>query len=194
NDPNANSKNWNHTGEITVAQGYPDSDKIVAGNHIAYYSKSLDHWYIMTIIQTTEDGSDASGRHVTVAQLENIAITDMNNLIPMKQDATSVTIEDAFGYLLKNSGWIVKNQSRSALTIDISFDGQNKAQSYLQQFLAGYNVELNAYVEVNGEGTVTQKVFEIRDALGNDNGAIAYYGKNITGITRNTVFQDVITK
>lgn len=37
-------------------------------------------------------------------------------------------------------------------------------------------------------------MFEIRDALGNDNGAIAYYGKNITGITRNTVFQDVITK
>lgn len=194
NDPNANSKNWNHTGEITVAQGYPDSDKVVAGNHIAYYSKSLGHWYIMTIIQTTEDGSDTSGRHVTVAQLENIAITDMNNLIPMKQDETSVTVEDAFGYLLKNSGWIVKNQSKSALAIDLSFDGQNKAQTYLQQFLTGYNIELDAYVEVNGEGTITQKVFEIRDELGRDNGTPAYYGKNITGITRNTVFQDVITK
>ena len=194
NDPNANSKNWNHTGEITVPQGYPDSDKIIAGNHLAYYSKGTNHWYIMTIIQTTEDGSDVSGRHVTIAELENIAITDMNNLIPMPMEMTSIQVDDAFGYLLKNSGWIVRNQAKSALTIDFSFDGQSKAQTYLQQFLAGYNIELDAYVEVNSEGTVTQKVLEVRDELGADNGAIAYYGKNIAGITRNTIYQDVITK
>ncbi|WP_353990091.1 phage tail spike protein [Pediococcus argentinicus] len=195
NDPNANSKNWNHTGAITVAQGYPDSDKVIAGNHLMYFNEKNHHWYIMTIIQSDEAGQDPSGRHVNTYQLENICITDMNNRIPDARKINNADIKTAFENLLQSTGWSLDLQTNTNLFYNLSFDGQNSAQSYLQAMLVAFNVELDAHVEISSSGIVTKKVLSIMDHRGNqDFGIPVTYGRNVTGINRTTVFQKVITK
>ncbi|GAB5053230.1 phage tail spike protein [Pediococcus ethanolidurans] len=195
NDPNANSKNWNHTGEITVAEGYPDSYKVAANNYLLYWDKSAQHYYVMYISQEADAGTDASGRHVNTYQLENVLITNMNDYIPLKTTLTNVNAETAFTTLFTNSNWKLDFQATSALLSTTEFDGTNNAMSYLQAMLAAYDVEMDAYAELSSNGDIKDLVVQIVDKLGTDaHHWVADYGKNLTGITRTTVYSNVVTK
>ncbi|MCV3315448.1 hypothetical protein NVV78_05760 [Pediococcus ethanolidurans] len=195
NDPNANSKNWNHTGEITVAEGYPDSYKVAANNYLMYWDESAQHYYVMYISQEDDAGTDASGRHVNTYQLENVLITNMNDHIPLKTKLTDVNAETAFTTLFTNSNWKLDFQAKSALLSTTEFDGTSNAMSYLQAMLAAYDVEMDAYAELSSNGDIKNLVVQIVDKLGTDaHHWVADYGNNLTGITRTTVYSNVVTK
>jgi len=192
---NANSKQWSHTGTITVAQGYPDSAKMVVGNSLAYWDELQGHWYIMYIYQTEESGSDASGRHITTAYLQNLAAYRMNGTIPIKQSQESANILLAAQMLFAGVNWTVDLETTSGLTADISYDGVQTTQSYFQAFLQAYDVEAEAYVKIDSTGIVTDKVIHVVDEL--DSGGGPYddlnYKTNVTGITRTTIGSQIIT-
>lgn len=196
NDPNANSKNWNHTGEITVAEGYPDSYKIVANNYLMYWDESAQHYYVMYISQETDAGTDASGRHVNTYQLENVLITNMNDYIPLKQTLKDADAETAFTKLFTDSNWKLDFQAKSALLSTTTFDGTTNAMSYLQAMLQAYDVEMDAYAELSSSGDIKDLVVQIVDKLGTDvhHWVADYGGDNILGITRTTVYSNVVTK
>lgn len=195
NDPNANSKNWNHTGEITVAEGYPDSYKVAANNYLMYWDDSAQQYYLMYISQEIDSGTDASGRHVNTYELENVLITNMNSYIPMKQTLTNANAKDSFTTLFTNSNWKLDFQATSALLSTTEFDGTSNAMGYLQAMLVAFDVEMDAYVELYSDGNVKDVVVKIVDQLGTDaNHWVVDYGKNLTGITRTTVYSNVVTK
>ncbi|WP_260365344.1 phage tail spike protein [Pediococcus ethanolidurans] len=194
-DPNANSKNWNHTGQITIAEGYPDSYKVAANNYLMYWDESAQHYYVMYISQETDAGTDASGRHVNTYQLENVLITNMNDYIPLKTTLTNVNAETAFTTLFTNSNWKLDFQAKSALLSTTEFDGTSNAMGYLQAMLAAYDVEMDAYAELSSNGDIKDLVVQIVDKLGTDaHHWVADYGNNLTGITRTTVYSNVVTK
>lgn len=195
NDPNANSKNWNHTGEITVAEGYPDSYKVAANNYLMYWDESAQHYYVMYISQEIDAGTDASGRHVNTYELENALITNMNSYIPMKQTLTNANAKDSFTTLFTNSNWKLDFQATSALLSTTEFDGTSNAMGYLQAMLVAFDVEMDAYVELYSNGDIKDLVVQIVDKLGTDaHHWVVDYGKNLTGITRTTVYSNVVTK
>ncbi|WPC18527.1 hypothetical protein N6G94_10195 (plasmid) [Pediococcus inopinatus] len=195
NDPNANSKNWNHTGEITVAEGYPDSYKVAANNYLMYWDNNAQHYYLMYISQEIDAGTDASGRHVNTYELENVLITNMNDYIPDKTTLTDANAETAFTTLFTNSNWVLDFQATSALSSTTEFDGTSNAMGYLQAMLVAYDVEMDAYVELYSNGDIKDLVVKIVDKMGTDaNHWVVDYGKNLTGITRTTIYSNVITK
>lgn len=196
NDPNANSKNWNHTGQITVAEGYPDSYKVAANNYLMYWDESAQHYYVMYISQETDAGTDPSGRHVNTYQLENVLITNMNDYIPLKTTLTDANAETAFTTLFTNSNWKLDFQAKTALLGTIEFDGTTNAMNYLQSLLQTYDVEIDAYAELYSDGNIKNLVVKIVDKLGtNTHHWVADYGNNnMLGITRTTVYSNVVTK
>lgn len=195
NDPNANSKNWNHTGEITVAEGYPDSYKVAANNYLMYWDSNAQHYYLMYISQEVDAGTDASGRHINTYQLENVLITSMNDYIPDKTTLTDANAETAFTTLFTGSNWKLDFQATSALLTTTEFDGTTNAMGYLQTMLQAYDVEMDAYVELYSDGNIKNLVVQIVDQLGTDkNHWVVDYGKNMTSVTRTTVYSTVVTK
>ena len=185
---NFQSKHYDHSGTVTVPQGQPDSDKVVAGNYLAYYDKFLDRWYVMYIYTTAEESTSTASVN-TVAYVCNMMLRDLAFSIPDAATVKNDTIQTVFSHVFQNSGWTVEyNTSNTSIQNSDSFDGKTKATVLLQSMLQLFGVEITAYVKINSQGKITDKIAEVTDEL--SSGVIyeeAIFGKNITNIKRTTV-------
>lgn len=184
---NAQSKKFDHQGSLDVLQGQPDSDKVVAGNNLAYYDELSDHWYVMHIY-SVEENNTAAVKHVTTANFTNLCLFTLAHHYPAAMAESDTAIKTAFTSIFSDTGWTLKFNTDNAMTPHISIDGKTKASSLLQTLLQTYNVEVDCYVEIDSQGNVQSKTCEIVDQLNADkvyNEAI--FGKNITSIKRTTV-------
>lgn len=186
-DPNAESKNYDHSGSITVMLGQPDSDKLVVGNNIAYYEPQLNRWYVLHIWYADETIL-ASGAHAVTIQVVNLALFDMAYRIPLKKNYVGATVSQAFGWLLQNIDWELDIQSTNAMTTTIDFDGSSKASAHFQTLLQTFNLECDCYVKTYPDGTIYGKVIELSDSF---NASTIYdeaiIGENVTAINRTTI-------
>ena len=184
---NAQSKKFDHQGQLDVLQGQPDSDKVVAGNNITYYDELSNHWYVMRIY-SVEESNTAAVKHVTTANFTNLCLYTLAHHYPFAMAESDMDIKTAFSSVFNDTGWALKFNTVNAMTPHISIDGKTKASSLLQTLLQAYNVEIDCYVEIDSQGNVQSKTCEVVDQLNADkiyNEAI--FGKNITSIKRTTV-------
>ena len=190
-DPNAQSKNYNHSGQITVMQGQPDSSKVIEGNCLAY--NDLGRWYIMKIYKTDES-VNAAGQHLTIAYLVNLFIFDLARRIPTANTISVANAKQAFGWLLQNVNWTLDWQATTNWTASFSTDGKTQASSAFETALQTYNLECDAYVKIGDDGTIYSQVIEITDNLNGDlSTAQIRLGNNLTAYTRTKV-ASAITK
>lgn len=185
---NAQSKKFDHKGTVTVPQGQPDSDKVVSGNYLAYHDDYLNRWYVMYIYSTSEETTITSSVN-TVAYVCNLMLRDLAFTIPIKSTVTSQNAEQVFSKVFQNSGWQVDyNTSNVNLVSTDMFDGKTKGTVLLQSAIQLFDVEIDAYVTINTQGKIVDKIVEITDELSSD---IVYkeaiFGQNITNIKRTTV-------
>lgn len=184
---NAQSKKFDHQGSLDVLQGQPDSDKVVAGNNLAYYDALSGHWYVMHIY-SVEENNTAATKHVTTANFTNLCLFTLAHHYPIAMTDSDTAINAAFTNVFSDTGWALKFNTVNAMTPHISIDGKTKASALLQTLLQAYNVEVDCYVEIDSQGNVQSKTCEIVDQFNADkvyNEAI--FGKNITSIKRTTV-------
>lgn len=184
---NAQSKKFDHQGSLDVLQGQPDSDKVVAGNNLAYYDALSGHWYVMHIYSVEENNTSAT-KHVTTANFTNLCLFTLAHHYPAAMTDSDTAIKDAFSSVFSDTGWTLKFNTINVMTPHISIDGKTKASALLQTLLQTYNVEVDCYIEIDSQGNVQSKTCEIVDQLNVDkvyNEAI--FGKNITSIKRTTV-------
>lgn len=185
---NAQSKKYDHSGTVTVPQGQPDSDKVVSGNYLAYHDDYLNRWYVMYIYSTSEE-STATTSVNTVAYVCNMMLRDLAFTVPVKATVTKQNVQQVFSKVFQNSGWQVKYNTNSVSLVDSdSFDGKTKGTVLLQNALQMFDVEIDAYVEINTQGKIVEKVVEVADEL--SSGIVyqeAVFGTNITNIKRVTV-------
>ncbi|MCT1176745.1 phage tail spike protein [Pediococcus pentosaceus] len=184
---NAQSKKFDHQGQLDVLQGQPDSDKVVAGNNLAYYDELSNHWYVMHIY-SVEESNTAAVKHVTTANFTNLCLFTLAHHYPIAMAESDTAIKVAFSSVFNDTGWTLKFNTTNAMTPHISIDGKTKASALLQTLLQAYNVEIDCYVEIDSQGNVQSKTCEVVDQLNVDkvyNEAI--FGKNITSIKRTTV-------
>jgi phage minor structural protein len=184
---NAQSKKFDHQGSLDVLQGQPDSDKVVAGNNLAYYDALSGHWYVMHIY-SVEESNTATTKHVTTVNFTNLCLFTLAHHYPVAMADSDTAIKAAFTNVFSDTGWALKFNTTNAMTPHISIDGKTKASTLLQTLLQTYNVEVDCYVEIDSQGNVQSKICEIVDQLNADkvyNEAI--FGKNITSIKRTTV-------
>ncbi|MDN7065491.1 phage tail spike protein [Lactiplantibacillus plantarum] len=184
---NAQSKKFDHQGQLDVLQGQPDSNKVVAGNNLAYYDTLSGHWYVMRIY-SVEESNTAAVKHVTTANFTNLCLYTLAHHYPIATSTNASTIQTAFNECFNATGWMLDYQTTNVMTPSIAIDGKTKASTLLQTLIQTYNVEIDPYVEIDSQGNITKKVCVITDQLNNDvvyNEAI--FGKNITSIKRTTV-------
>lgn len=184
---NAQSKKFDHQGSLDVLQGQPDSDKVVAGNNLAYYDALSGRWYVMRIY-SVEESSTAATKHVTTANFTNLCLFTLAHHYPVAMTDSDTAIKAAFSSVFNDTGWTLKFNTANAMTPHISIDGKTKASALLQTLLQAYNVEIDCYVEIDSQGNVQSKTCEVFDQLNVEkvyNEAI--FGKNITSIKRTTV-------
>ncbi|WDT52072.1 hypothetical protein MU541_06275 [Lactiplantibacillus plantarum] len=184
---NAQSKKFDHQGQLDVLQGQPDSNKVVAGNNLAYYDALSGHWYVMRIY-SVEESNTAAVKHVTTANFTNLCLYTLAHHYPIATSTNASTIQTAFNECFNATGWMLDYQTTNVMTPSIAIDGKTKASTLLQTLIQTYNVEIDPYVEIDSQGNITKKVCVITDQLNNDvvyNEAI--FGKNITSIKRTTV-------
>ncbi|MCP1250112.1 phage tail spike protein [Gluconobacter oxydans] len=184
---NAQSKKFDHQGSLDVIQDQPDSDKVVAGNNIAYYDALSGHWYVMRIY-SVEESNTAAVKHVTTANFTNLCLYSLAHHYPLATATSNNTIQTAFNECFNATGWTLDYQTTNAIVASIAIDGKTKASTLLQTLIQTYNVEIDPYVEIDSQGNIMKKVCVITDQLNNDvvyNEAI--FGKNMTSIKRTTV-------
>ena len=184
---NAQSKKFDHQGSLDVLQGQTDSDKVVAGNNLAYYDALSGHWYVMHIY-SVEGSNSAAVKHVTTANFTNLCLFTLANHYPVATTSTASSIQTAFNECFNATGWTLDYQTTNVMTPVITIDGKTKASTLLQTLIQTYDVEIDPYVEIDSQGNITKKVCVITDQMNNDvvyNEAI--FGKNMTGIKRTTV-------
>lgn len=185
---NAQSKKYDHNGTVTVPQGQPDSDKVVSGNYLAYHDDYLNRWYIMYIYSTSEESTSTTSVN-TVAYVCNLVLRDLAFTIPVQATVTKQNVQQVFSKVFQNSGWQVKyNTNNTALADSDSFDGKTKGTVLLQSALQLFDVEIDAYVKINSQGKIVDKIVEVSDEL--SSGVVyqeAVFGENITNIKRVTV-------
>lgn len=184
---NAQSKKFDHQGSLDVLQGQPDSDKVVAGNNLAYYDALSGHWYVMHIYSVEENNATAT-KHVTTANFTNLCLFTLAHHYPVAMAGSDMAIQTAFKSVFSDTGWTLEFNTDNAMIPYISIDGKTKASTLLQSLLQAYNVEIDCYVEIDSQGNIQSKICEIVDQLNDDkvyNEAI--FGKNITSIKRTTV-------
>ncbi len=190
---NAQSKKFDHQGSLDVLQDQPDSDKVVAGNNLAYYDALSGHWYVMHIY-SVEESNTAATKHVTTANFTNLCLYMLAHHYPVAITASASSIQTAFNQCFNATGWTLDYQTTNAMTSSIAIDGKTKASTLLQTLIQTYDVEIDPYVEIDSQGNITKKVCVITDRLNADvvyNEAV--FGKNITSINRTTV-SNPITK
>lgn len=190
---NAQSKKFDHQGSLDVLQGQPDSDKVVAGNNLAYYDSLSGHWYVMRIY-SVEESSTAAVKHVTTANFTNLCLYTLAHHYPVAMTASASTIQTAFNQCFNATGWTLDYQTTNTIVSSISIDGKTKASTLVQTLIQTYDVEIDPYVEIDSQGNITKKVCVITDQLNADvvyNEAI--FGKNMTSLKRTTV-SNPITK
>lgn len=184
---NAQSKKFDHQGSLDVLQDQPDSDKVVAGNNLAYYDALSGHWYVMRIY-SVEESNTAAVKHVTTANFTNLCLYSLAHHYPLATATSDNTIQTAFNECFNATGWTLDYQTANAIVASIAIDGKTKASTLLQTLIQAYNVEIDPYVEIDSQGNIMKKVCVITDQLNNDvvyNEAI--FGKNMTSIKRTTV-------
>lgn len=185
---NAQSKKYDHSGTVTVPQGQPDSDKVISGNYLAYHDDYLNRWYIMYIYSTSEESTSTTSVN-TVAYVCNLVLRDLAFTIPIQSTVKQQNVEQVFSKVFQNSGWQVEyNTGNATLANTDSFDGKTKGTVLLQNALQLFDVEIDAYVKINSQGKIVDKIAEVTDELSSD---IVYqeaiFGENITNIKRVTV-------
>ncbi|MCA1344205.1 phage baseplate protein [Lactiplantibacillus pentosus] len=184
---NAQSKKFDHQGSLDVLQGQPDSDKVVAGNNLAYYDALSGHWYVM-YIYSTDAASSAAVKHTTTINFTNLCLYTLAHHYPVATTASASTIQTAFNECFNATGWTLDYQTTNVMTPSITIDGKTKASTLLQTLIQTYDVEIDPYVEIDSQGNITKKVCVITDQLNSDviyNDAV--FGKNMTSIKRTTV-------
>ncbi|WP_434520375.1 phage tail spike protein [Pediococcus sp. M21F004] len=193
-DPNANTKNWNHTlSSIYVPYGYPETEEIVQGAHLAYKDKTNNHWYVMRLTDI-KDVIDASGTHYKSCVGVNLAIWD---LIHTKLDdlkAPMASCEDAFRALLAKTSWTIGTVEETGGTASITFSKSENAQAKLQALCQTYDCEIDAYMEFDSAGQPTTKTFDIVHELGVDDGVPVTYGDELVSMERVSTDENLFTR
>ena len=194
-DPNANSKSWNDTiNNLTVLADSPVASNLIVGNYIGVHDDTANHWRVYRIYQTDETIDSTSGTHLRSCDAINLAIWKLGKTIPAKKEITQCTLKIALQWLMAGTGWDVENNSTSGLYADVDFDGSSTSQSMLQTILTDFDVEADAYVNIDSSGIVTDFILDIEDELGKNEGQRITYGDNMLSIDRQTVDTTLITK
>ncbi|MDY1544766.1 phage tail spike protein [Lactiplantibacillus pentosus] len=184
---NAQSKKFDHQGSLDVLQGQPDSDKVVAGNNLAYYDALSGHWYVMHIY-STDDASSAAVKHTTTINFTNLCLFTLAHHYPVAMASSDTAIKTAFTSVFSDTGWTLDFQTTNTIVSLFSIDGKTKASTLLQTLIQTYDVEIDPYIEIDSQGNITKKVCVITDKLNADvvyNEAV--FGKNMTSVKRTTV-------
>lgn len=187
---NESGKEWSDTLEMYVEYGYPQTAMMTEGYHIG---KKFDdgYFYVFRIYDVTDEL--VGNLHVKNVKCVNLCIWDLGKTVVEPITIVDATSQEAFAALLEKSDWRINNCEYSEGIKSITLEKMNTAQSYLQQFITEYSVEVRSYCKFL-HGKIVEKLIDIEVRLGEQTNRRIEYSKNILNITRNMSDDTLYTK
>lgn len=183
-------KIWGDTLSISVPYGYRETEYMTQGYHLL---KEGDNgkFYCYRIY----DWSDAAigPIHVKKVQAINLLAYDLIRKIVPAKELKAVNSNDAFDYILQQSGWEIGDNDFFGGVKDLPVSAGNNAQYWLDQLTSIFEVEIDAYVEMYN-GAVFRKLVDIVEELGESNGRRLEYSHDLKGLTRTGNDSQLYTK
>ena len=152
------------------------------------YTKATNHQQILFTIKEIEDvHSDTLTKRVFC---EHASISDLNSVIVRPTNMISVTLEQALGIVLNQTGYVIGDIEFSGLR-DINIETHMTALEALH-LVVSYFGELEFEIVFNNT-QIKRKQVNVVQKRGRDTGKVFEYGRNMTEISRRIVSNEVVT-
>lgn len=191
-DAHANSKLWNHTLAISFDNTEDVGSKVVAqSSSLLYQDENTGRYYQMAVYQSEEYDN------YRTAQAQNAAIIELSKCYTDGKTFNQARLEDVVKYVFSYSSWSANIADDSGTVLDsYVIDAKTSMQAIIQDLQVKYNVDVDAYVELDINGRINNRVVSF-EHIGQNNGAKIWYDSNVKGaesIVRTGVSDTLYTK
>ena len=191
-DAHANSKLWNHTLAISFDNTEDVGSKVVAqSSSLLYQDENTGRYYQMAVYQSEEYDN------YRTAQAQNAAIIELSKCYTDGKTFNQARLEDVVKYVFSYAPWSANIADDSGTILDsYVIDAKTSIQAIIQDLQVKYNVDVDAYVELDINGRINNRVVSF-EHIGQNNGAKIWYGSNVKGaesIVRTGVSDTLYTK
>lgn len=185
------SKIWTETLTLSVPYGYEETEFLERGGQILFRD-SNGLWKLFTIYEM-EDSINGNTHKKTI-ECFNSCIWKMSHTYIEESTFSIANSTNVFSYIFERSGWLLEDFNEFYEGSVKSFTvGEGTSQSALDNALKEFDVEIEAFVTLNG-GKIGQKCVRLVDKLGEETGQRFEYRHNLKGATRKSIETDFYTK
>lgn len=192
-DLNANHKLWNHTVSVSFDNSTLGK-QVESGYYLTYVSPNNGRTYLITLYSVKEDTAGAT--KIRTAQGSNSAIYELGKIYPAAKNFTQASLKDVVTYLSSYIGWSLVVPDDASYQIPYVIDGKTSAMAIVQDLLVKFDVEADAYINLNRSGQIYKRIIEF-GSLGENTGELIRYGspaKGFESISQEFVSDTLFTK
>ncbi|WLC97583.1 hypothetical protein Q5R05_07965 [Leuconostoc carnosum] len=191
-DAKANNKLWNHTLSLSFDNTEDVGSKVVAqDSYLLYQDEQTGRWYLMNVYQSDEY------ENYRTAQAQNSAIIELSKIYTTGKIFTQVRLKDVVNYVFSFVPWSAQIADDSSIIIDsYTIDKGTSVQAIIQDLQVKFEVDVDAFVEMDNNGRINNRVISF-EHVGHNNGAKIWYGSAVKGaesIRRTGISSTLYTK
>lgn len=191
-DAKANNKLWNHTLSLSFDNTEDVGSKVVAqDSYLLYQDEQTGRWYLMNVYQSDEY------ENYRTAQAQNSAIIELSKIYTTGKTFTQARLTDIVNYVFSFVPFSAQIADDSGIVLDsYTIDKATSVQAIIQDLQVKYDVDVDAFVEMDNNGRINNRVISF-EHVGHNNGAKIWYGSAVKGaesIQRTGISSTLYTK
>ncbi|WLC98182.1 hypothetical protein Q5R05_02125 [Leuconostoc carnosum] len=191
-DAKANNKLWNHTLSLSFDNTEDVGSKVVAqDSYLLYQDEQTGRWYLMNVYQSDEY------ENYRTAQAQNSAIIELSKIYTTGKTFTQARLTDIVNYVFSFVPFSAQIADDSGIILDsYTIDKATSVQAIIQDLQVKYDVDVDAFVEMDNNGRINNRVISF-EHVGHNNGAKIWYGSAVKGaesIQRTGISSTLYTK
>jgi len=191
-DAKANNKLWNHTLSLSFDNTEDVGSKVVAqDSYLLYQDEQTGRWYLMNVYQSDEY------KNYRTAQAQNSAIIELSKIYTTGKTFTQARLTDIVNYVFSFVPFSAQIADDSGIILDsYTIDKATSVQAIIQDLQVKYDVDVDAFVEMDNNGRINNRVISF-EHVGHNNGAKIWYGSAVKGaesIQRTGISSTLYTK
>ncbi|SPJ44107.1 hypothetical protein [Leuconostoc carnosum] len=191
-DAKANNKLWNHTLSLSFDNTEDVGSKVVAqDSYLLYQDEQTGRWYLMNVYQSDEY------ENYRTAQAQNSAIIELSKIYTTGKTFTQARLTDIVNYVFSFVPFSAQIADDSGIILDsYTIDKATSVQAIIQDLQVKYDVDVDAFVEMDNNGRINNRVISF-EHVGHNNGAKIWYGSAVKGaesIKRTGISSTLYTK
>lgn len=188
----ANEKLFNHSLSVTFDNSDSVGAKVEAqSTYLMYQDEGNNRYYLMSVIQVDQESN------YRTAQAQNTAIIELGKIFTTGKTFTQVRLGDILKYVFSFAPFTVNYPDDNQVVLDsYVIDAKDSVLKVLQDLQVKYDVDMDAYVELDINGRINNRIVSFEN-IGDNKGLILRYGsrnKGFENLVKTTVSDTLYTK